>query len=185
MADILLIHSVRGLRDLERDAAGRLRAEGHVVATPDLFDGRTADTAEAGMAIAEALGPERVAAAAAAATLPGDAVLAGLSGAFVACGLLADRPAAAGLVLLHGPGPIPAGVRPGLPAQWHMAEPDPFDDEDFLAAWQDDVRAAGVALDAFRYPGAGHLFTDPSLPDHDATAAAALWRRATDFLAAL
>jgi dienelactone hydrolase len=106
-------------------------------------------------------------------------------GASVACQVLAARPDAAALLLLHGLGPLPDDLRPGLPAQWHMAEPDPYDDEDFLAAWEADARAAGLALDACRYPGAGHLFTDPSLPDHDPAAATLAWRRTTDFLAAL
>lgn len=188
MARVLLLHSIRGLRDLERAAADRLRAAGHAVATPDLFDGRVAGSVEEGMAIAEDVGPEAAAARAAAAAdwLPADAVLGGFSwGAFVACELLADRRDAAGLLLLHGLGPLPENLRPGLPAQWHMAEPDPYDDEAFLADWQVEARAAGLALDAFRYPGAGHLFTDPGLPDHDPDAAAALWRRVGDFLAAL
>lgn len=187
MANVLLLHSVRGLRDLEHTAADRLREEGHVVATPDLYDGRVAASVEEGMAIAEGLGAEATARAAAAAqALPADAVLGGFSwGAYVACELLAARRDAAALLLLHGLGPLPGDLRPGLPAQWHMAEPDPYDDEAFLAAWQDEARAAGLALDAHRYPGAGHLFTDPSLPDHDPAAAALVWRRTTDFLAAL
>ncbi|NED82431.1 dienelactone hydrolase family protein, partial [Streptomyces sp. SID11233] len=35
------------------------------------------------------------------------------------------------------------------------------------------------------YPGAGHLYTDPGLPDHDAEAAEATWRTALAFLDSL
>ncbi|WP_229908174.1 dienelactone hydrolase family protein [Amycolatopsis oliviviridis] len=34
----------------------------------------------------------------------------------------------------------------------------------------------------FTYPGAGHFYTDSSLPDHDADAAALTWQRILDFL---
>lgn len=39
MAAIVLFHSVYGFRSLERDAAARLRAAGHEVVTPDLYEG--------------------------------------------------------------------------------------------------------------------------------------------------
>lgn len=188
MAAILLIHSVRGLREVERAAAGRLRAAGHHVVTPDLFDGETADSVEAGVAIEERLWPEPLLgrAAAAADTLGPEAVLAGFSmGASVAAELWATRPGAAGILLLHGLGAVPAAARPGTPVEAHLADPDAFAPEDEIAAWRAAAESAGLAPAIHRYPGAGHLFTDPTIPDHDAEAAALLWRRATTFLDAL
>ena len=44
--NIMLFHSTYGLRPAVREAADRLRAAGHEVWTPDLFDGRTFDTVE-------------------------------------------------------------------------------------------------------------------------------------------
>ena len=109
---------------------------------------------------------------AAAASLPPETVLAGLSlGAQVAGEVWATRPETAGVLLLHGPCEIPIDARAGLPVQAHLAEPEPFDDEGFLADWAEGARRAGVAFELFRYPGAGHYFTDASLPDHDASAA--------------
>jgi hypothetical protein len=52
-----------------------------------------------------------------------------------------------------------------------------------------DVDAARALVDEvgkgelFLCPGAGHLFTDPDLPDHDEIAAALVRRRTLDFLA--
>ena len=43
MSDIVLFHSVLGLRAGVLDAADRLRAAGHTVHTPDYYDGRTYD----------------------------------------------------------------------------------------------------------------------------------------------
>ncbi len=188
MATILLLHSIRGLRAVERAAADRWRAAGHGVVTPDLFGGVVPETLEAGFALVEATGEpvlvERAAAAAGA--LPADAVLAGLSmGAGIASALWERRPEAAGVLLLHGIGPVPDAPRPGTPLAAHLADPDPFEAEEWVTWWRDTARERGLAPDLWRYPGAGHLFTDAMIDDYDAAAAALVWDRAGAFLAAL
>jgi dienelactone hydrolase len=62
---------------------------------------------------------------------------------------------------------------------------DPFDPPEAVEEWHAGMRGAGAEAEVFRYPGAGHLFTDPGLPDHDVTAAEAAWERATAFLRGL
>lgn len=155
---------------------------------PDLFDGALAATIEEGMALKERVGRETAIARAeaAAAPLPGDAVLGGFSyGAAIAADLWARRPEAAGILLLHGLADIPQTARRGTPVQLHLAEPDPFEEEDFVAVTEAEARRAGCAIETFRYPGAGHLFTDPGLPGHDPAAAAVLWERVEAFLGRL
>ena len=113
-------------------------------------------------------------------------MLAGISmGAGVAGGLWARRPATRGVLLLHGVCEVPADARRGLPAQVHLAEPDPYESEEWVAVWQSGADAASLAAEAFRYPGAGHYFTDPSLPDYDPAAARLTFERATAFLGRL
>ncbi len=56
----MLFHSTYGLRPAVREAADRLRAAGHEVWTPDLFEGRTFDTVEEGMEFKEAIGKEEL-----------------------------------------------------------------------------------------------------------------------------
>lgn len=188
MATVFLCHSVYGLRDLERAAAERLRAAGHDAVTPDLYGGRTAATVEAGFAQRDAIGWEVIVARAAQAAedLPAETVLGGFSmGAAVAAALWPERPATAGLLLLHGLVALPDNARSGLPVQLHLAEPDPWEDEDFVTEWTGDAARAGIALETFRYPGVGHLFADPTLPDYDAAAAAAMWGRVLGFLESL
>jgi dienelactone hydrolase len=110
-------------------------------------------------------------------------VLGGFSyGAAVAAQLWAARPATAGVLLLHGLVDMPPTARPGTPAQLHLAEPDPYEDEDFVADMAEAAERAGVALEVFRYPGAGHLFTDPTLDGHDPAATDLLWSRVDAFL---
>ncbi len=185
MASVLLCHSVLGLRGLEQAAAERLRAAGHDVTTPDLYEGRTADSIEAGFALRDAVGWDVMVARAARAAedLPPETVLAGFSmGAAVAAALWPERPATAGILLLSGLVAIPEGVRPGLPVQVHLAEPDPWEDEDFVAEWLEDAKNAGLAVEAFRYPCVGHLFADERLPDYGDAAAETMWRRVLGFL---
>jgi dienelactone hydrolase len=54
-----------------------------------------------------------------------------------------------------------------------------------VAVWEQAMTDAGAAVQVFRYPGAGHLFTDPATPDHDGRAAALAWQRSLSFLADL
>src|SRR5512132_3922488 len=56
MTEAVLYHHVQGLTDGVRSFADELRHAGHTVHTPDLFDGRTFDTIEEGMAFARETG---------------------------------------------------------------------------------------------------------------------------------
>jgi dienelactone hydrolase len=185
MATIILFHSILGLRDAEAAIAGRFRAAGHEVVLPDLYGGRSTDSYDEGFALHDEIGDAALLARAteAAAALPADAVLAGISmGAGIAGDLWASRPQTRGVLFLHGPGPLAPAPRPGTPLAAHIAEPDPYDDEDFIAEWIGEAQRRPIALEVHRYPGAGHFFTDPTLPDHDPAAAALALSRAVDFL---
>ncbi|MFC0505782.1 dienelactone hydrolase family protein [Micromonospora costi] len=185
MRHVVLFHSVFGLRPAVLAAAHRLRAAGRQVTTPDLYGVPAADTVEEGFALFEKIGQDTVLDRArdAVAPLPPETVLAGFSmGAGVAGAVLADRPATAGLLLLHGTGGAPADVRPGLPVQLHLADPDPYEPPDEVDEWRRSMADADAGLEVFRYPGAGHLFTDPDVPDYDPTAAEAAWMRVLAFL---
>jgi dienelactone hydrolase len=188
MAQVVVFHSAFGLRQAELSAAFRLRAAGHDVITPDLYDGQTAGTLDAALALMDTVGWQVICARARRALqkLPGAAVLAGLSmGAGVIGSVWDQRETAAGVVLLHGIAPIPGNVRAGLPVQVHLAEDDPFAPRQAVAHWQDDAARAGVAAQVFTYPGAGHFYTDPDLADYHAASADQTWQRVTAFLAAL
>ena len=59
MTEVVLYHHVQGLTDGVRSFADELRQAGHTVHTPDLFDGRTFDSIDEGMAFARETGSER------------------------------------------------------------------------------------------------------------------------------
>lgn len=188
MAAIALFHSVYGFRSLERDAANRLRAAGHEVITPDLYEGRVGRSIEDGFAIREEIGWTRLCQRAekAIVDLPASAVLGGFSmGAGIAASLWPSRPQTSGMLLLHSIAEIPANAQEGIPVQVHLADPDDFEPADEVAAWRAHAARANIGLEVFLYPGVGHLYTDPSLTDYDARAAEATWSRVDAFLATL
>ncbi|MGK5628982.1 dienelactone hydrolase family protein [Streptomyces sp. URMC 123] len=184
---IVLFHSAYGLRPAVHAAAERLRAAGHEVHVPDLYEGRTAETVEDGMAIKDGIGTDELLRRAVAAVAPlsdRGLVYAGFSlGGSIAQNLaLADEKARA-LLLFHGTSDLTDDASAdGLPVQLHVADPDPFEPHDWLNAWYLRMGRAGAEVEVYRYAGAGHLFTDPDLPDHDAEAAAAAWAVALAFL---
>ncbi|MFE5738157.1 dienelactone hydrolase family protein [Streptomyces celluloflavus] len=187
---IVLFHSVCGLRPAVHAGADRLRAAGHEVIVPDLFDGRTADSVQDGMAIKDAIGKEELLKRAVLAAAPYSdrgLVYAGFSfGGSVAQNLALADEKTRGLLLLHGTSDIAEdAVADDLPVQLHVADPDPYEPHDWLNAWYLRMRRAGADVEVFRYAGAGHLYTDPELPDYDAEAAELTWRVALGFLAGL
>ncbi|MEU7030986.1 dienelactone hydrolase family protein [Streptomyces sp. NPDC015232] len=188
--DIMLFHSAYGPRPAVEAAAERLRAAGHQVWTPDLFDGRTAGTVEEGMAIRDEIGKDELLKRAVLAAAPYSErglVYMGLSlGASVAQTLALGDERARGLLLFHGTSDIAESAAVDeLPVQLHVAEPDPFETDDWLSAWYLRMRRAGADVEIYRYRGAGHLYTDPELPDYDAEAAERTWAVALDFLDSL
>jgi dienelactone hydrolase len=186
MAEVVLYHHVQGLTDGVLSFAETLREAGHRVHTPDLFDARTFDTIEAGMAFAREAGFGALAerGVAAGEAIRAEAVYAGFSfGVVVAQQLAQTRPDARGALLMYSCLPVsefgdawPAGV----PVQVHGKDADPFFAEDLEAA-QALVDSTDQA-ELFLYPGEEHLFADSSLPAYDAAAAALLTERVLAFL---
>lgn len=185
MADILLFHSVLGLRPVEMDLADQWRSAGHDVVAPDLFEGRTAETYDEGFAIIEDIGLRNVQGRAlgAASRRSDSLVLAGVSmGAGMAAHVGATKPNARGVLFLAGPAPWPDTV-PGTPVQLHAARPEPFDDETVFDEWF--AANPGAKLEVYRYDLVGHYFLDPTLPDFSVLANEACRQRCLEFLAKL
>jgi dienelactone hydrolase len=195
MAEVVLFHHVQGLTEGVRALADDLRADGHTVHTPDLFDGERPTTIEDGVALTQSLGGEvlRDRADRAVADLPEGLVYAGFSfGAGTAQRLAQTRPGARGALLYESCIPITGewafGPWPsGVPVQIHGMDKDPF------FALEGDIDAARELVDTvgselaelFVYPGDRHLFTDSSLPSYDADAAALVVQRSREFLGRL
>lgn len=189
MADVLLFHHVQGLTAGVIAFADALRASGHTVHVPDLFDGHTFGSIDDGMSfVRENGGFDAVAehGRAAAEHLPESLVYAGFSlGVVPAQHLAQNRAGARGALFFSAClpveefGPWPGGLR----AQVHGMEEDPFfaeKDGDLAAALA--LAAQQETVEVFVYPGDQHLFADSSLPSFDAEANALLISRTIEFL---
>jgi dienelactone hydrolase len=191
MADVVLFHHVQGLTDGMRAFADALRAGGHTVHTPDLFDGERPASIEAGVAFSRGLGDETDKRAdRAVAELPEGLVYAGFSlGAATAQRFAQTRPGARGALLYEACLPITGewaiGPWPdGVAVQVHGMEQDPFFalEGDLDAARELAETVGPERAEVFVYPGDQHLFTDSSLPSYDASATALVLERSLAFL---
>ena len=171
MAGVLLFHHAMGQTVGFHAFADELRQAGHTAHTPDLFDGRTFDTIEAGLAHAERLGFLQLfdVGTQAAEDFGAELVYIGFSlGVVMARKLAQTRPGAKGAVLCYSFVTVGEfGSWPeGLPAQIHGMDADPyFTQEGDLEAAQDAV-ASGAPVALFLYPGNQHYFADSSLPSY-------------------
>ena len=188
MAEILLFPHAQGQTEGFHAFADELRAAGHVVHAPDVYDGKTFAKLDDGVAYAKQVGFDVIfeRGVAAAEGLPAELVYAGFSlGAAPAQKLAQTRPGARGALLLHAclP-PSEFGTWPdGVPVQIHAMDADEWFQEDAAAAQElvDEVENAELYL----YPGNGHLFADSSLSDFDEEAAALLKERILAFVKAV
>ncbi|MDX6316735.1 MAG: hypothetical protein QOD35_135 [Nocardioidaceae bacterium] len=192
MAEVVVFHHVQGLTEGMLAFAEQLRAGGHTVHTPDLFDGERPQSVEDGVAHVGSVGDEVLAERAerSLADLPEGLVYAGFSwGAATAQRLAQTRPGARGALLYEACIPLTGdwafGPWPdGVPVQIHGMDQDPF------FALEGDIDAARQLVDTvgpdlaelFVYPGDRHLFTDSSLPSYDAEATALVVKRSRELL---
>jgi dienelactone hydrolase len=186
MAGILVFHHAHGQTPGFLAFADELRAAGHVVYAPDLYEGRTFTILDEGVAYAREVGFGEILERGmrAANGLPKELVYAGFSlGVMPAQKLAQTRPGAKGALLFSAALPASefGGSWPqGVPLQIHMMESDEWAMEDLPAARELVETVDGAEL--FLYPGDRHLFADSSLADYDEQAAAQLKERVLAFL---
>ncbi|GAA0479213.1 dienelactone hydrolase [Actinoplanes campanulatus] len=188
MAEVVLFHHALGLTPGVTAFADDLRAAGHVVHTPDLFEGETFATLPEGVRNAERIGFGEVIERGVRAVrdLPAELVYAGFSlGVLPAQKLAQTRPGARGALLFYSC--VPASEfgtawPDDVPVQIHGMDRDPiFADEGDLDAARDIV-ARSKSAELFLYPGDQHYFADLTLPSYDREATTLLLRRVLDFL---
>ena len=190
MAEVLLFHHAQGLTPGVRAFADNMRSAGHIVHTPDLFDGRTFQSIDEGLAYIGQIGFDdlRERGVCVANELAPELVYAGFSfGVLPAQKLAQTRHGARGALLFHACLPISGewAVGPwpdGVAVQIHGMDNDP------IFVGEGDIDAARGILEKvegaelFLYPGDQHYFADSSLPSYDASATALLTNRVLEFL---
>jgi dienelactone hydrolase len=190
MAEVVLFHHALGLTPGVEAFADELRAAGHVVHVPDLYEGKTFESVDDGVANAGEVGFGTILerGKAAAEILPSELVYAGFSlGVVPAQKLAQTRGGARGALLFYSCVPTSAfgtAWPADVPVQIHGMDADP------IFVGEGDIDAARAIVDStenaelFLYPGDQHYFADSSLPSYDADAAALLTKRVLEFLEA-
>jgi dienelactone hydrolase len=186
MAEVLLFHHAQGKTPGFLAFADELRAAGHVVHAPDLYDGKTFADLNDGVGYAKEVGFDTILerGRSAAEGLPNELVYGGFSLGVMPAQMLAQtRPGAKGALFFSAA--LPASEfgdswPEGVPLQIHMMEDDEWAEEDLPAARELTESADGAEL--FVYPGDRHLFADNSLADYDEDAAKLLKQRVLPFL---
>ncbi|MFD1944265.1 dienelactone hydrolase family protein [Paradevosia shaoguanensis] len=190
MAEVLLFHHAQGLTPGVRAFADDLRTAGHLVHTPDLFDGRTFQSIDEGLAYIGEIGFDdmRERGVRVADDLPAGLLYAGFSfGVLPAQKLAQTRPGARGALFFYSCLPIGGewafGPWPdGVAVQIHGMDNDPiFVGESDIDAAREIVEKVEDA-ELFLYSGDQHYFADSSLPSFDADATALLTIRVLEFL---
>jgi dienelactone hydrolase len=188
VAEVLLFHHAHGQTAGFLDFANELRKPGHIVHTPDLFEGRSFDTMEEGMAYVEEVGFTEIIdrGTRAADDLRNELVYAGFSlGVLPAQNLAQTRPGSRGALLFYSCVPMSefGSTWPDrVPVQIHAMDADPiFTEEGDLEAARALVASAEEA-ELFLYRGNQHYFADASLPSYDKAATALLMERVLSFL---
>jgi dienelactone hydrolase len=189
MAEVVLFHHAQGLTPGVIAFADHLREAGHIIHTPDLFDGRTFNDIESGMNFVKELGFGKVISRGeqAVENLSSKLVYAGFSlGVVPAQKLAQTRPGARGALLFYSCVPVSEFGQAwpkGVSVQVHGMDADPY----FVG--EGDIDAARALIkeaedrELFLYPGNQHYFADSSLPSYDAEASALLLQRVLEFLA--
>src|SRR6184192_328497 len=186
MAEVLLYHHAQGQTYGFLAFADELRAAGHTVHTPDLYDGKTFASLDEGVGNAREIGFETILERGerAATDLPSELVYAGFSlGVMPAQKLAQTRPGAKGALLFSAAFPASEfgdAWPEDVPLQIHMMEEDEWALEDLPAARELVETTDGAEL--VLYPGDRHLFADSSLSDYDEGAATLLVQRVLRFL---
>ncbi len=189
MAEVVLFHHALGLTPGITIFADDLRAAGHTVHTPDLFEGRTFNTIEEGVGYAQEISFDEVIARGERAVeeLPHEVVYAGFSlGVVPAQKLAQTRAGARGALFFYSavpPSMVGSPWPTEVPVQVHGMDRDPFfvDEGDIDAARE--VVAASDDGELFLYPGDQHYFADSTQPSYDPEATGLLKQRVLEFLA--
>ena len=187
MAEMLLFHHAHGQTPGFVAFADDLRAAGHVVHAPDLYDGNTFADLTEGVGYAKEVGFDAISERGrlAADGLPNELVYAGFSLGVLPAQMLAQtRPGAKGALMFSAAFPASEfgdSWPQGVPLQIHLMEADEFALEGDLDAARELAETIEGA-ELFLYPGDRHLFADSSLPDYDESATTLLKQRVLAFL---
>jgi len=189
---VLVLHAWWGLNPFFRQLCDRLAEQGFVALAPDLRDGQVAKTVEEATALMQASDEQAVGDTVMAAkdflrahaSVRGDKIgvigfSMGAGWALIVAGHKPDQVAAT--VLFYGVGEVdPSKVTSKV--QGHFSPEDEWESFDYVQTLEQEMKAAGVDVTFYSYPGTKHWFVEDDRPEYDAGAARLAWERTFAFL---
>ena len=189
---VLVLHAWWGLNPIFKQLCDKLAAEGFAAFAPDVNDGRVAKTIDEAKQTMEKLDGQRKYDVVTSApdflrNQPGVrnepfAVIGFSMGAAWALVLGEERPQdIQKVVMFYGAGEADYSK---LKADiiGHFAEKDEWEDEKYIRAMEEDMKAAGLKVQFNTYPNTSHWFFENDRPEYNKEAAELAWKRTLEFL---
>lgn len=173
MANVIIFHSVLGVRESILDFRDMLKEKGHQVYVVDLYDGESFDDMQEAFAYFLSIGIPEMMDRSEKYTkdLPKDSIYIGFSNGGASALIIAgSKPGAKGCILLHAALPlVELGIEQwpaSVPVEVHYAKIDPWKDVDGIEKMSNDILSSGASYQYYEYPIEGHLFTDKLMPEY-------------------
>ena len=189
---VLVLHAWWGLNPIFKQLCDRLAAEGFAAFAPNLNSGRVASTIDEAKQVMEELdGQRKYDVVMAALDFLRDqphvrkepfAVIGFSMGATWSLVLAGERPQdIQKLVMFYGAGEADY-TKLNLQVLGHFAEKDEWEDEKYIRAMEDGMKAAGLGVRFHFYPNTSHWFFENDRPEFNPDAAELAWSRTLEFL---
>ena len=184
---VLVAHAWWGLTPFFAGLCDRLAAAGFVAVAPDLYgNGQTADTIPGAEQLSSAYDRKQAWAIINAGLdflktqSSGEAVGAMGFSLGASWALALEDPALKAIVAFYG-GHDPDHYTAQAAVLCHFAADNPYEDAEFLEGMVAAIRAKGIAVTEFTYPGTTHWFMEDNRPQFNPEAASLAWERTLAF----
>ena len=189
---VIVLHAWWGLNSIFKDLCDRLASEGFATFAPDVNSGHVAQTIDEAKQIMSESDDQRKFDIVTAApdflrNQPGVrkeplSVIGFSMGAAWALVLAGARPEdIRKIVMFYGAGEAEY-AKLKVDVLGHFAEKDEWEDEKYINAMHEDMKAAGLKTEFNVYPGTSHWFFENDRPEYDPQASDLAWRRTLEFL---
>src|SRR5690349_21998442 len=189
---VIVLHAWWGLNSIFKDFCDRLASEGFAAFAPDVNSGRIAKTIdEAKQIMSESDDQRKFDIVTAAPDFLRNqpqvkkerfSIIGFSMGAAWALVLAGKRPADIDkIVMFYGAGEAEY-AKLKVDILGHFAEKDEWEDEKYINAMHEDMRAAGLNTEFNVYPGTSHWFFENDRPEYDPQASDLAWKRTLEFL---
>ena len=189
---VLVLHAWWGLNPIFKQLCDTLAAEGFAAFAPDLNSGRVAKTIDEAKQVMEELDGQRKYDVVMVATdflrdqpqvrKEPFAVIGFSMGAAWSLVLAGERPEdIRKMVMFYGAGEADY-TKLKLEVLGHFAEKDEWEDEKYIRAMEEGMKAAGLKVQFDFYPNTSHWFFESDRPEFDPEASELAWSRTLDFL---